>query len=54
MEDRTLGLGQGNAAAGPVFLAISTQIVNAYLQDGHGARTMTRLSTHCQDVLERH
>jgi hypothetical protein len=46
-EDRTLGLGQGNAAAGPGFLAISTQIVNAYLQDGHGARTMTSLSHRC-------
>jgi hypothetical protein len=43
-EDRTLGLGQGNAAAGSSFLAISTQIVNAYLQDGHGAQTMTSLS----------
>jgi hypothetical protein len=46
-EDRTLGLGQGNGAAGPGFLAISSQIVNAYLQDGQGARTMTSLSHRC-------
>jgi hypothetical protein len=46
-EDRTLGLGQGNATAGPGFLAISAQIVNAYLQDGHGARTMASLSHRC-------
>ncbi len=46
-EDRTLGLGQGNAAAGPGFLAISAQIVNTYLRDGHGARTMTSLSHNC-------
>jgi hypothetical protein len=35
-EDRTLGLGQGNAAAGPVFLALSSLIVNAYLCEGNG------------------
>jgi hypothetical protein len=40
-KDRTLGLGQGNAAAGPGFMALSAQIVNAYLRDGHGLRTMT-------------
>jgi hypothetical protein len=28
-EDRTLGLGQGNAAAGPGFMVLSAQIVNA-------------------------
>jgi hypothetical protein len=43
-EDRTLGLGQGNAAAGPGFLAISAQIMNAYPQNGNGAWTMTSLS----------
>jgi hypothetical protein len=43
-EDRTLGLGQGNAAAGPGFLAISSLIVNSYLREGHGARTITSLS----------
>jgi hypothetical protein len=37
MEDRMQGFGQGNAAAGPGFLAISAQIVNAYLRDGHGS-----------------
>ncbi len=31
MEGRMQGFGQGKAAAGPVFLAISAQIVNAYL-----------------------
>ena len=30
-EDRQLGLGQGNAAAGPEFMAASMPIVNAYL-----------------------
>jgi hypothetical protein len=40
-EDRTLGLGQGNAAAGSGFMTLSAQIVNAYLRDGHGSRTMT-------------
>ncbi len=40
-EDRTLGLGQGNAVAGPGFLAVSTQIVYAYLRDGHGAQIRT-------------
>jgi hypothetical protein len=37
-EDRTLGFGQGNSAAGPGFLALSAQIMNAYIHDGHGAR----------------
>jgi hypothetical protein len=49
-EDRTQKLGQGIVAAGPRFLAISAQIVNAYLQDGHGARMMTSLS-HCCFIL---
>jgi hypothetical protein len=40
-KDRTLGLGQGNAVAGPGFMALSTQIVNAYLWDGHELRKMT-------------
>ncbi len=40
-EDRTLGLGQGNTAKGPGFMALSAQIVKAYLQDGHGSRTTT-------------
>jgi hypothetical protein len=40
-EDRTLGLGQGNAAAGLGFIALSAQIVNTYLRDVHGSRTMT-------------
>ena len=40
-EDTQLGLGQGNAAAGPGFMAVSAQIVNAYLRDGNGARTVT-------------
>ncbi len=43
-EDRTLGLGQGNAAAGLGFSALSSLIVNAYLCNGHGARTMTSLT----------
>ena len=44
IESPTLGLGQGNAAAGPGFLAISSLIVNAYLREGHGVRTQTSLS----------
>jgi hypothetical protein len=46
IEDRTLGLGQGNAATGPGFMALSAQIVNAYLRDGHGSRTMMRHTFH--------
>jgi hypothetical protein len=42
--DRNLGLGQGNAAAGPGFLALSSQIVNAYIGDRHGYRTVSSLS----------
>ncbi len=41
IEDRTLGLGQGNAAAGPGFMALSAQIVNAYLRDEHRSCMMT-------------
>ena len=44
IESPTLGLGQGNAAAGPGFLAISSLIVNAYLREGHGVRTQTSLT----------
>jgi hypothetical protein len=44
MEDMTLNLGQGNAAAGPGFLALSSLIVNTYPCYGHGARTMTSLT----------
>jgi hypothetical protein len=44
LKNPTLGLGQGNAAAGPGFLAISSLIVNVYLREGHGARTITSMS----------
>ncbi len=37
-EERLAGYGQGNAAAGPGFTALSLLIVNAYLCDGFGAR----------------
>jgi hypothetical protein len=43
-EDRTLRLGQGNAAAGSGLLALSSLIVNEYLCNGHGPRTMTSLT----------
>jgi hypothetical protein len=43
--DCTLGLGQGNAAAGPGFLALSLQIVCAYVRDGHGSQTVTSYSS---------
>ena len=39
-----MSLGQGNAATGPTFLAMSSLIVNAYLRQGHGARTTTSLT----------
>ncbi len=37
-EEHLAGYGQGNAAAGPGFIAMSSLIVNAYLRDGYGAR----------------
>ena len=37
-EERLEGYGQGNAAAGPGFTAMSLLIINAYLRDGFGAR----------------
>jgi hypothetical protein len=45
-KDCTLGLGQGNAAAGPGFLALSSLIVNAYLHKGHGTRQVLSYSQH--------
>ena len=50
-EDCTLGLGQGNAAAGPGILALSSLILNAYLQEGHGTRQVTSYS-QCTLILE--
>lgn len=38
------GLGQGNGAASPGFLALSSLIVNAYCQQGHGARVLSSFS----------
>jgi hypothetical protein len=46
IEDCALGLGQGNATAGPGFLAISAQIINAYLHIGHGACFQTSYTPH--------
>jgi hypothetical protein len=37
-EEWLAGYGQGNAAAGPGFTAMSLLIVNAYLCDGFGAQ----------------
>jgi hypothetical protein len=37
-KERLAGYGQGNAAVGPGFTAMSLLIVNAYLRDGFGAR----------------
>ncbi len=37
-EEWLAGYGQGNAAAGPGFTAMSLLIVNAYLRDGFGSR----------------
>jgi hypothetical protein len=36
-EERLAGYGEGNAAAGPGFIAMSLLIVKAYLRDGFGA-----------------
>ncbi len=47
-KDCTLGLGQGNLAAGPGFLALSSLIVNAYLREGHRTRQVT---SHSQRTL---
>ena len=43
--DLTLGLGQGNAAAGPGFLALSSQIICTYIRDGHGSQSVTSYSS---------
>jgi hypothetical protein len=43
--DRTLGLGHGNAAAGPGCLALSLQIVCAYVRNGHRSQTVTSYSS---------
>jgi hypothetical protein len=37
-EEHLAGYGQGNAAAGPGFTAMSSLIVKAYLRDGFGAQ----------------
>ncbi len=37
-------MGQGNAATGPGFLALSDQIVNAYQCKGHGSRMVSSLT----------
>ncbi len=37
-EQQLAGYGQGNAALGPCFTALSSLIVKAYLRDGYGAQ----------------
>ncbi len=37
-EERLAGYGQGNAAPGPGFTALSSLIVNTYLREGFGAK----------------
>ncbi len=37
-KEQLTGFGQGNAAAGPGFTAMSSLIVKAYLRDGFGAQ----------------
>jgi hypothetical protein len=37
-EEWLAGYGHGNTAAGPGFTAMSSLIVNVYLQDGFGAQ----------------
>ena len=38
MIDPTFGFGEGNGAASPAFLCLSSLIVNAYRQIGNGAK----------------
>ncbi len=45
-KDCTFGLGQGNAATGPGFLALSSLIVNAYPCKGLGARQVSCYTQH--------
>jgi hypothetical protein len=47
-EEWLAGYGQGNAAAGPDFTAMSSLIVNAYLRDGFGAWIYSR---YCKQLL---
>ncbi len=47
-KDCTTGLGQGNAAAGPGFLALSSLIINSYFQEGHRSRLV---SSYTQRIL---
>ncbi len=42
-------MGQGNAAAGPGFLSLSSLIVGSYLREGHGKR---RLTSYSQQLFE--
>ncbi len=37
-KEQLAGYGQGNAALGPGFTALSSLIVKAYLHDGYGAQ----------------
>ena len=37
-DDPSMGFGQGNGAAPPGFLAVSTLLVEVYWRQGHGAR----------------
>ena len=39
-DNRLAGSGQENDAAPPSFTSLSTLVVNAYKQSGHGARLM--------------
>jgi hypothetical protein len=45
-KDCILGLEQGNAAAGPGFIALSSLILNAYLHKGHGTRQVSSFIQH--------
>jgi hypothetical protein len=40
------GLGQGSGASPPGFLALSSLIINAYRQMGHGAKILSSFSCH--------
>ncbi len=47
-EERLAGYGQGNAASGPGFTALSSLIVNAYLREGFCAKIY---SSYCHRPL---
>ncbi len=50
-KERLAGYGQGNAAAGPGFTAMSLLIIKAYLRDGFGAQILSSYYKHLLSIL---